>query len=455
MTTQQMPQRFLPFMGVLLLAACGSDTTAPDGGRPAVSVSVVPTTARLLTSGIQDFTATVANDATSSGVTWSITGCRGGSSVCGSLSNVTSTTATYTAPMAVPPGTLGVAATSVKDNSKSFTATVAIAAIGAGGSQITFFRCDSGACALYLMNADGTGLTRLTAVRSHSYLEGPLWSPDGTEIAFDSDGLDSATQVYVAPEVYVVNADGSGLHNLTNNPAADYDPVWSPDGSKIAFDTHRDGNWRVYVMNADGSGLSNLTNNPGGDVSPAWSPDGTKIAFISGRDGNAEVYVMNADGTAPVNLTNNPAIDGGPVWSPDGTKIAFVRLSSDDTSPGDIYVMNADGSSVRNLTNNPADDHEPVWSPDGAKIAFATYRDAYRGETQEIYVMNADGSGLLNLTNNPAFDDRPLWSPDGTKILFVSNRDGNTDIYVINPDGSGLHNLTNNPASDFAPAWRP
>ena len=83
MNTQQMPQRFLPFMGVLLLAACGSDTTAPDGGRPAVSVSVVPTTASLLTSGSQDFTATVTNDPTNRGVAWSITGCSGGPAVCG------------------------------------------------------------------------------------------------------------------------------------------------------------------------------------------------------------------------------------------------------------------------------------------------------------------------------------------------------------------------------------
>src|SRR6266571_1429919 len=199
MNTQQMPQRFLPFMGVLLLAAC----TAPDGGRPAVSVSVVPTTASLLTSGSQDFTATVTNDPTNRGVAWSITGCSGDASVCGSLSNMTSTRATYTAPTTAPPA-LGVTATAVKDNSKSFTATVAITAIAPAG-QIAF-----------------------TSQR------------DGYE------------------EIYVTNADGSGVTRLTNNPARDVAPAWSPDGSKILFETNRDGNWEVYVMNADGSGPLNL-----------------------------------------------------------------------------------------------------------------------------------------------------------------------------------------------------
>jgi Tol biopolymer transport system component len=110
----------------------------------------------------------------------------------------------------------------------------------------------------------------------------------------------------------VVNADGSGLRNLSNNPAIDRYAAWSPDGTKIAF---YDG--VIYVMNADGSGLLKLTNNPTFTVLPQWSPDGTKILFVSLRDGNEDIYAINADGSGLRHLTNHPGIYGiAPAWRP-------------------------------------------------------------------------------------------------------------------------------------------
>lgn len=110
---------------------------------------------------------------------------------------------------------------------------------------------------------------------------------------------------------------GSRVTNLTCNLANDRDVVaWSPDGRKIAFVSYRDGNMEIYVMNADGSGVTRLTNHPGSDAHPAWSPDGRKIAFQSDRDGNSEIYVMNADGSGVTRLTYSPAYDGEPAWSP-------------------------------------------------------------------------------------------------------------------------------------------
>ncbi|HJX61829.1 MAG TPA: hypothetical protein VJ578_04595, partial [Dehalococcoidia bacterium] len=151
-------------------------------------------------------------------------------------------------------------------------------------------------------------------------------------------------------------------------PAAD--AAFPGANGKIAFHSYRDGNAEIYVMNADGSGQTRLTNEPATDNLPSWSPDGSRIAFSSTRDGNAEVYVMNADGSGQARLTNNPAYDNEAHWSPDGSKIAF---STDRDGNGEIYVMNADGSGQTNLTNDPAGDGSgPTWSPDGSQIAFGS-----------------------------------------------------------------------------------
>ncbi len=200
-----------------------------------------------------------------------------------------------------------------------------------------------------------------------------------------------------------MNADGSGQRRLTRH-AKPKELVWSPDGRMLAFGSHARGGPRdVYVMNADGTGLRNLTPGPGGGESLSWSPDGRKIGFRSLRDGSGEIYVVNVDGTGLrrlTRLTRTPVSSGwttlsAPAWSPDGRKILFVRVGwGDRLVNSEILVMNADGSRQRNLTRNPAPDGDPVWSPDGRKILFVSKRDGYG----EIYVMNADGSGQRNLT---------------------------------------------------------
>jgi TolB protein len=140
------------------------------------------------------------------------------------------------------------------------------------------------------------------------------------------------------------------------------------ENGKIAFTSTRDGNPEIYVMNADGSEQTRLTDNPATDFQPSWSPDGTKIAFSSDRSGASngwfEVYVMNADGSEQTRLTfSNPFFEGDPSWSPDGTKIAFStgRHGSDNR---EIYVMNADGSGQTRLTNSPFS----ILSPTGHRM---------------------------------------------------------------------------------------
>jgi Tol biopolymer transport system component len=267
-----------------------------------------------------------------------------------------------------------------------------------------------------------------------------LWlklTVDNPAIAFTSERDGNS-------EIYVMNADGSNPQRLTDDPAYDAWPTWSPDGSQVAFMSDRNGNPDIYVMDANGSNVRQLTQHSANDIWPEWSPDGTRIAFPSRRDGNFEIYVIDADGSNLQRLTNTPGHEDFPAWSPDGTQIVFSRIEGDDGT----YVMNADGSGERQLLDFRV--LEPAWSPDGSRIAFGSDHEGYRA----IYVMNADGSNLQQLSSSRTGENCPDWSPDGLWITFASWRDGDGEIYVMDTDGSNLRKLTDNRFEEEFPTWR-
>jgi hypothetical protein len=297
-------------------------------------------------------------------------------------------------------------------------------------------------------------------------------------LAFEEFPLSGGSQVR---NIYTIEPDGSNKTLILEGSSTSTQllyysaPSYSPDGTKIALErslANTDGTeFQIYVVNADGTGLQRITNTnetingkPVFNLLPAWSPDGKRLAFMRGYTelrqegsdalivGHYAIYTANADGTNAQKLTDDDIQNDSPAWSPDGKKIAYGAINVGGRN--DIIVMDADGSNKTNITNNGSTSSIPSWSPGGKKIAFASVRDATRSSTINIYTINPDGTGLSRLTNVAGDNSIPVWSPDGTKIAFLSNRDtadSHFEIYTMNPDGSDQRRLTFTTGAE--PVW--
>jgi serine/threonine protein kinase len=254
-------------------------------------------------------------------------------------------------------------------------------------------------------------------------------------------------------KIILVNLDGSEPKTILEDGDSNTEAVFSPDGSKIAFVKKHGGDLldaigsNIWVMNADGTDLKQLTHADRYCRTPTWSPDGRQIAFAVGRaDRNNEIYVMEADGSNPKNLTRDPGYDADPAWSPDGKQIAFASRRGPQRG-FHLHVMDADGKNVRMLSQS---DNEygavyPAWTPDSARIV---YKDTPSNDDAELTICNRDGSDAKRLPDM-GLCMRPAWSPDGKSIVFF--RVGYTkrslmigSLIIVDSAGEGQAELLSN-----------
>jgi len=282
-----------------------------------------------------------------------------------------------------------------------------------------------------------------------------------------------------APQIWVVAPDGSHQAQLTSGETcggcASEAPQWSPDGSRIYFDSDRAGNVHIFSMKSDGADVQQVTSSDGFDGFPAVSPDEAKLAYDFSSDAAAEqgIWVADIDGGGAHQVTsprefgaNSFGWDTNPDYGLDGW-IAFQRFHAtcppsprcDRRGPvafsSSIWIVREDGSGLRRLTSGGRVWGDPQWSPDGSKLLLHTYDDGRpgRGVTADIYAINADGSGLHPLTRTRAgeFAFTPDWSPDGTKIVFhhFQDPDDHVELWQMNADGSGAAPIADCSADTF------
>jgi serine/threonine-protein kinase len=383
-------------------------------------------------------------------------------------------------------------------------------ALAPDGEAIAYAAGPSNAMQIYVRQVSGGRPVALTSDTTANF-RWPRWSPNGAQIAYQSDD-----GIYVVPALggaprLVVRFDPGTLRFGAgwSTPNSGFD--WSPDGARIAWTRGVNGEGITVVTLSSGDTLT--LGAPGDASSPAWSPDGRSIAIAVGNSafifgtgyfgnvGPSAIWIVHLDGASPTRITMESTLNASPQWSPDGGDLFWV---SDRDGSRDVYQqrINADGAAVgtpRRLTTG-ADAQGVSMSRRGGRMAYSRLStwssiwsipvpsrgpvsirgatqittgnetiedmdvsadgrwlvfDSDRGGNPDLYVMPAAGGEARQITTDPAGDFSGDWSPDGRRIVFHSRRGGNRDIYTVGADGTGLRHWTSGAEEELDPDWAP
>jgi Tol biopolymer transport system component len=309
------------------------------------------------------------------------------------------------------------------------------------GQRIAF-RSERDGGGIFVMGASGESVRRVTDFGYH-----PAWSPDGSEVVCSTTGPQRPeVRPTVHSELYIVNITTSQKRLLGKDVYDAVQPHWSPQGHRIAFWGMTPATWRdIYTISSDGTGIVQITNDAALDWNPVWSPDGEYLYFVSDRGGSMNVWRVPMDEEmgealrAPEPVTASSAYVSHISLARNGRRVSFaqqIRTGNVSRSIFDPVRETVVGSPIA-ITQGSRDSLYPAVSPDGAWLAFTS-----RGKQEDLCLVQADGSGLRRLTDDVYRDRQPVWSPDGQTLLFMSDRRESLQIWSIHRDGSGLKQMT-------------
>lgn len=295
------------------------------------------------------------------------------------------------------------------------------------GTQLVFADDQSGKDAVFLMNVEPYRAEMLLG-DDKSELQFPRVSPDGTKLLYQARLADHSIELRAT---VLATKTTNVIFKTESDPPVSFllSAEWSPDGSRVVFNSKVSGNTDIYSVNSDGTDLQRLTDDPAPDFTPVYSSDGKEIFFARDFYGKQKLFRMNSDGSNQRAVTTKAGYEMSPAVSPDGQILLFSADRLDGRSKGlDIYKTNiADPDAEQILISRPFHEVSGIYSSDGKQIAFVSQSDG----NQEIYIANAEGSGILRLTRNKANDTAPTFSADGKRVIFSSDRDGKFAIYEI------------------------